>query len=117
MHSITIPSDCHLPTNKVWTPEPGSKEYQKRWDGWRPNFAPDALELFARVADHLKHSKPIVIKLSGPKKYTPLKTHWSSNIMCMHAAADADNVVSGELFNRVPEDERCRSCEYWFMNA
>jgi hypothetical protein len=37
--------------------------------------------------------------------------------MCMHASADADNVVSGEVFNKVLEDERCRSCEYWFMNA
>jgi len=35
----------------------------------------------------------------------------------MHASADADNVVSGEVFNLVPEDERCRSCEYWFLNA
>jgi hypothetical protein len=35
----------------------------------------------------------------------------------MHASADADNVVSGEVFNKVPEDERCRSCEYWFLNA
>jgi hypothetical protein len=103
---------------KEWMPEVGSPSYQRRWDGWRPTFHPEAIGAFAHAVKCMTLKRPVIINVPKSRIKTGVKYHWESNAVCGHVRKGIpDRVVDGNAFNAVPKGERCICCDYWFTNG
>jgi hypothetical protein len=122
--TTTIMSRCHEHDGE-WMPEPGSKEYQTRWDGIaKPVFTDEALVLFGQAAHILNSTKTIgalvkMVKQKRPYKCQNPKTHWKGSTLCRYVlkSGDSQRMVDGSLFDAIASDERCKTCDWAFMNS
>lgn len=122
--TTTIMSRCHEHDGE-WIPEPGSKEYRARWDGWtKPEFTPEALVLFGQAAHAMSTTTTVGERAKAmtsikKKKSKALKTHWRGSEFCLYAkrATDSIYVVDGYAFGLCAREERCNTCDHSFMNG